>query len=182
MRSAAGFSLPEMMIVVGILAVVGGIAVGSMLSLVRDARADSAMVAAVNALRLARDRAIGERRNFQVRFVSPNRIQIARENIPGPTTTIVHELYLEDDLEFLVMPGVTDTPATFGLNGAISFGPSATRVFTSEGTFVDSTGDPLNGTVYMAVNGQPMSQRAIAILGATALIRPFSWNGRKWTE
>ena len=182
MRSAAGFSLPEMMIVVGILAVVGGIAVGSLLSLVRDARADSAMVAAVNALRLARDRAIGERRNFQVRFVSPNRIQIARENIPGPTTTIVSELYLEDDLEFRVMPGVIDTPATFGLNGAISFGPSATRAFTSEGTFVDSTGDPLNGTVYMAVNGQPMSQRAIAILGATALIRPFSWNGRKWTE
>lgn len=170
------------MIVLGILAVVGGIAVGSMLALVRDSRANSGVVSAVNLLRLARDRAIGERRNFQVRFLTPNHIQIARENIPGPTTTVVQDLYLEDDLEFRVMPSVPDTPDLFGLNGAVSFGPSATRVFTSEGTFVDSTGDPLNGTVFMAVNGQPMSVRAITILGSTALIHAWSWNGKAWSD
>jgi prepilin-type N-terminal cleavage/methylation domain-containing protein len=179
---ARGFSLPEMMIVVGILAVVGGIAAGSILSLVKDARSDSGMVAAVNVLRLARDRAIGERRNFQVRFISPNRIQIARENIPGPTTTVVQDLYLEDDLEFRIIAGVPDTPDMFGQSGAVSFGPSATRVFTSEGSFVDATGDPLNGTVFLAVNGQPMSQRAITILGSTALIRPWAWNGKRWGD
>jgi hypothetical protein len=171
-----------MMITVGIVAVIGGIAVGSLMSLVREARADSGVVAAVNVLRLARDRAIGERRNFQVRFIPPNQIQIARENIPGPTTTVVQDLFLEDDLEFRIMPSVPDTPDLFGLNGAISFGLSTTRVFTSEGTFVDSTGDPLNGTVFMAVNGQPLSQRAITILGSTALIHPWSWNGKRWTD
>jgi prepilin-type N-terminal cleavage/methylation domain-containing protein len=180
---ARGFSLPEMMIVVGILAVVGGIAAGSMLALVKDSRADSGMVAAVNALRLARDRAIGERRNVQVRFIPPNQIQIARENIPGPTTTVLQDLFLEDDLEFRLIAGVPDTPDRFGLSGsAVAFGPSATRVFTSEGSFVDSTGDPLNGTLFMAVNGQPTSVRAITILGSTALIHPWSWNGKAWSD
>jgi prepilin-type N-terminal cleavage/methylation domain-containing protein len=183
LRDARGFSLPEMMIVVGILAVVGGIAAGSMLSLVKDSRADGGMVAAVNVLRLARDRAIGERRNFQVRFIAPNQIQIARENIPGPTTTVVQDLFLEDDLEFRLLAGVPDTPDRFGLGTSpVAFGPSATRVFTSEGTFVDSTGDPLNGTVFMAVNGQPTSARAITILGSTALIHPWRWNGKRWTD
>jgi type II secretory pathway pseudopilin PulG len=171
-----------MMITVGIVAVIGGIAVGSLMSMVRESRADSGVVAAVNVLRLARDRAIGERRNFQVRFIAPNQIQIARENIPGPTTTVVQDLFLENKFEFRVMPSVPDTPDRFGLNGAISFGPSATRVFTSEGTFVDSTGDPLNGTVFMAIEGQLQSQRAITILGSTALIHPWSWNGKLWTD
>jgi hypothetical protein len=170
------------MIVVGILAVVGGIAAGSMLTMVRGARADSSMTAAVNALRVARDRAIGERRNFQVRFISPNKIQIARENIPGPTTTVVSELFLEDDLEFRLMPGVPDTPDHFGNSAAVAFGPSASRSFTSEGTFVDATGDPLNGTVFMAVPGQPHSVRAISILGSTALIHPWRWDGRNWND
>jgi hypothetical protein len=55
-------------------------------------------------------------------------------------------------------------------------------MFTSEGTFVNNTGDPINGTVFMSIPNQANSARAITVLGTTALIRPWHWNGREWVE
>jgi hypothetical protein len=55
-------------------------------------------------------------------------------------------------------------------------------MFTSEGTFVDANGDVLNGTIFLSVPDERNSARAITILGATALIRVWKWNGREWVE
>ena len=55
--------------------------------------------------------------------------------------------------------------------------------FTSEGSFVDSSGDVLNGTMYLGHAGQdPTSARAITIFGATGLVRAWRWDGRNWVE
>jgi hypothetical protein len=80
------------------------------------------------------------------------------------------------------VPGLPDTPDLFGNAAAVSFGPSANRMFTSEGTFVDNTGDVLNGTLFMAVPGEPNSARAISVFGATAFLRTWRWNGSAWVE
>jgi hypothetical protein len=55
-------------------------------------------------------------------------------------------------------------------------------MFTSEGTFVDSDGDALNGTLFLSIPNQVNSLRAITVLGATALIRSWRWNGREWVD
>jgi hypothetical protein len=47
---------------------------------------------------------------------------------------------------------------------------------------VDNTGDVLNGTLFMAVPGEPNSARAISVFGATAFLRTWRWNGSAWVE
>jgi hypothetical protein len=81
---------------------------------------------------------------------------------------------------------VPDTPDRFGgadpPPAAIAFGASVTRMFTSEGTLIDSNGDPINGTVFMSVPGTANSSRAITIFGITGLMRAWRWNGSAWVE
>ena len=53
---------------------------------------------------------------------------------------------------------------------------------TAAYTFVDANGDVLNGTVFLGSPGDPNSARAVTIFGPTALLRPWRWNGKQWTE
>jgi hypothetical protein len=55
-------------------------------------------------------------------------------------------------------------------------------MFTSEGTLVDSTGDAINGTVFLAVGDQMSTARAVTIFGITGLVRSWKWDGSKWVE
>jgi type II secretory pathway pseudopilin PulG len=181
-KTAAGFSLVEIVAVVGIVGTIMGISVPALMTLIADSRSDGAAASAVSAMRVARDRAIGERRNFELRFIPPNQIQLARVALTGGITTIVSDTFLEGNLEFMHVDGTGDTPDGFGSTAEVAFGASPTRMFTSEGTFVDAVGDPLNGTVFLAAKGIPNSSRAITILGATALIHSWRWNGRAWID
>jgi type II secretory pathway pseudopilin PulG len=181
-KAAAGFSLVEIVVVVGMAAAVTGISMPALMTLVADARSDSASTSVVSALRIARDRAIGERRNFELRFIPPNQIQVARVELAGGITTIVSDTFLDGNFEFLHVDGTGDTPDEFGAGADVAFGASPTRMFTSEGTFVDTVGDPLNGTVFLASKSIPNSARAITILGASALIHSWRWNGRAWVD
>jgi hypothetical protein len=95
---------------------------------------------------------------------------------------VLQTIPLESRLKYYLMPGVPDTPDAFGNTTAIAFGPSATRMFTSEGTFVDQSGDELNGTVFMGIQNEPESARAITIFGPTALVKTWNWNGRAWVN
>jgi prepilin-type N-terminal cleavage/methylation domain-containing protein len=179
--SQEGFSLIEVVVALGLLVTLAGAAILIMPSAVRTARADAAVGAALNALRIGRERALVERRNFQVGFLGRNQIQIQRVEYPSLATTVVQNTYLEGGQEFLRF-GSLPEPEAFGWTGAIAFGTTPTLTFTSEGTFVDSSGDVLNGTLYLGVPGDVMSARAITIFGATGLIRSWRWDGRQWVE
>jgi hypothetical protein len=89
---------------------------------------------------------------------------------------------LENRMEFRKQPGVPDTPDGFGNAAAVAFGISPTRMFTSEGTFVDANGDVLNGTLFLSIAGEKNSARAITVFGTTGLLRVWRWDGQKWTE
>jgi prepilin-type N-terminal cleavage/methylation domain-containing protein len=180
--NASGFTLMEVLVSLGIIGVLAGAAIIMMPGFTKQARADGTIAQALNSLRLARDRAIGERRNFEVRFLSTNHIQVARQEIPGPATTVVSDIYLENGQQFLRFSTLADTPDAFGGSTAIAFGVTPTQMFTSEGSFVDSVGDVLNGTVFFGAAGDKNTARAITVFGPTALIRVWRWNGSKWTE
>ena len=177
-----GFTLVEIVVVMAIIGVMSAAASVLVPALIHQARSDGAVTQAVNTLRVARDRAIGERRNVEVRFLGTNHIQIARQEIPGPATTVVADTILEGGEKYLQFTGVPDTPDYFGALGPVAFGGTPAMMFTSEGTFVDSIGDVLNGTVFLGKPGMPTTARAITVFGSTALLHIWKWDGTQWTD
>jgi prepilin-type N-terminal cleavage/methylation domain-containing protein len=189
LRDESGFTLLEILVVVALMGALAAMAIMVSPSFTRTARADASIVQVMDAIRSAREVAISQRRNVELRFIGLNAVQTVRIDIGAAGvqtgTTILRTVELENRMQFLQAPEVTDdTPDGFGDGAAIAFGtPAATRrIFTSEGTFVDQDGDVLNGTVFLAIPDELNSARAITIMGATALIHAFRWNGREWVE
>ena len=181
-HAESGYSLVEIMIVVLLIGVIAGMAVPVTSYMINQSKNDSGIVAALGAVETARDRAIAERRNFELTFVMPNIIRLVREEVPGPATTIVSEFVLENGQEFVKFGSVPDTPDLFGASSAISFSGTAPVMFTSDGSLVDSNGDVINGSVFLGLPGQPDSARAITIFGVSGLTRTWKWRGSKWFE
>ena len=182
LHAAEGFTLLELLIVIAVTGILLGSTVMVASSVVSQSRADAATVSVVNTLSLARTRALTERRNFQVNFIMPNRIQVARVEIPSNVATVVSTVVLENGYKFERFSGLPDTPDKFGGSTAISFGTSPTRLFTSEGAMVDSGGDVLNGSIFLARNGESSSARAVTVFGVTGLLRGWKWTGKEWAE
>jgi Tfp pilus assembly protein FimT len=180
LRDEAGFTILETLVIVAIVGVLSTMAIAGFKSMNGQAKADGAIGTTLNTLRIARDRAIAERRNFEVHFILPNQIEIIREDIPAGTT-VISDTYLESGLKFMALSGVGDTPDAFGGTAPIAF-TATTMMFTSEGTFVDQTGDPTNGTLFIGNPGDFTSARAITILGTTALVHPWRYDGRRWID
>jgi prepilin-type N-terminal cleavage/methylation domain-containing protein len=179
---SSGFTLIELMVVVGIMAVAAGMAVLVMPTALKAAKADGELSTVVGALRTAREQAISQRRNIRVTFTSPNQIAVLRESTDGTSTTLLNTIYLGDSARFLVFSENGDTPDAFGNGSAVAFGTAANWKFSSDGTFVDQNGDPLNGSVFIGRYNEPLSARAVTIFGPTALIRQWRWDGRQWTN
>ena len=177
-----GASLIELMMMLAVIGTVAAVAALVSPAQLRTARADSGLAQVVEVIRSARDLAISSRRNVQLRFLGRNGMQTVRMEVPGPGLTIVRTVELEGRTEFRLVPGVPDTPDRFGNPSALAFGPTPSRMFTSEGTLVDSNGDVLNGTVFLADPADPNSARAITIFGATGAIRTWRWAGAAWQE
>ncbi len=107
---------------------------------------------------------------------------MAQVNVPGPGTTAIESQYLEGRMQYLRFGGVIDTPDGFGNAAAIQIGGPLPAMFTSEGQFVDANGDPTNATIQLGVTSQITTATAITILGPTANIRVYRYDGSKWVE
>ena len=190
-RNEAGFTLLEVLVVVALLGTLAAMAIMVSPAFLKSARADAGIEQAMDTLRLARETAISQRRNVRVVFVGLDAIQTTREDIGAngvvTGTTVLRTVQFENRMQFRVVSGVPNTPDGFSLanaasGGALAFGTATTRMFTSEGTFVNQAGDVLNGTIFLSIQGDSLSARAITIFGPTALIRAWRWNGRDWVE
>lgn len=180
--SRAGFTMLEVLVVLGIVCVLGAMAVLLTPQAVKASKADSGLVRVVSTLRTAREQAISQRRNVRVAFNSPNQIVVFRVELPDGSLTAITTVWLEDGVRFLRFADVPDTPDAFGNGSATSFGEATSIAFTSEGQLIDQHGDPINGTVFLGRLNDPTSARAATIFGPTALIRQWRWNGRQWTS
>jgi hypothetical protein len=118
----------------------------------------------------------------RVSFLGTNRIVVEQINVPGPGTTALETVYLEGRVEYRRFVGPTDTPDGFGNAAAVQIAGPLPVMFTSEGMFTDANGDPTNATIQLGVPGQVSTANAITILGATATIRQYRWDGRIWIE
>lgn len=181
-RKRAGFTLIELMVVLGLIGVMSAVAVMVMPGALLSAKADSGGARVMSALRTAREQAIAQRRTVRITFTAPNMVTVSRVEVPGPGTTVLNTVFLEDGVGFRQFAGVPDTPDAFGSGSATSFGTATAVAFTSEGSFVDQNGDPVNGTVFLGRVNETMSARAVSLFGPTALIRQWRWNGNQWTN
>lgn len=184
-RDERGFSLLELSVVIGILGTLAAIAIMVSPAFMQHAKAESGIAQAVDALRIGRQTAISQRRNVGIEFIGLTAIRTARQDIGTngqvTGTTVLNTVELENNFQFR-LEGLPDTPDGFGNQGAINFGSSPERYFTSEGTLVNQQGDIINGTIFLAIPGDPSSPRAVSIFGATALVRVWRWDGRQWVE
>ena len=179
---ASGFTLIEMLVVVGLIGVLVGVSVMMMPGAIASAKADSGAARLVSVLRIAREaghrpapqRAGDVHRPESDRHLARRGARArARRSSAAPCSRAVWSSGCS--------PGLPDTPDAFGNATATAFGSATTLAFTSEGEFVDQNGDPVNGTVFVGRDSQPLSARAVTIFGPTALIREWRWNGSRWT-
>jgi Tfp pilus assembly protein FimT len=188
--NARGYSVIETMFVVAGVGVLLGTAALFSPDFLRVATADSGLQQLMDALRHAREQAIAERRNIELRFVGNNRIQLVRRDVTGLVengTTVLDTITLEGDVRFGTLAGTSDLSgadnlvAGLGSNG-INTGTTGVPIFTSEGTLVDQAGDPLNVELFIVRGSDLLSSRAATIFGPTALVRGYRWDGRAWGE
>jgi type II secretory pathway pseudopilin PulG len=202
-RAEQGFSLIEMVVVVGLAFTVMAFAVMNTMNSTQNSRANSAMDAVISQLRQARELAIAKRRNVQVQFTAPNQIQLTLLTLPGePIPTAIPPTYLNDNvpggLNFYVFPTLPDTPMGFGNGTAINLqqpggGGSWTCMFTTSGAFVGTAqsaatlyqtanNNPVNASLFLGVTGKTNTARAVTVFGATGRVRSYYWTGSSWQE
>jgi prepilin-type N-terminal cleavage/methylation domain-containing protein len=176
-----GFSAAELMVVVGIVGVVSAMAVFQIGAAQPAIRGDGAMRIIMGNLNTARERSITERRNFIVEFIEPNQVRLERQEVPVGTT-VLSTIPLEGGVRFYLFDHLPDTPEAFGKGGAIDFGAAETILFSTDGTLINQSGAPANGTVFLGIPGQPRSARAVTVLGTTGRVRAYKWDGSRWVR
>ena len=180
-RSERGISLIDTMVTLSILAIVGSMATMHVATVRRSLQGDGAMRLVMAQLNTAREMAITQRRNMEVRFIGTNRLQVVRNDVPTGTTTLTN-IAFESNAEYALVSGVGDTPDAFGNSSAISFATAQTIMFGTNGTLIDNNGFPVNGTIFLSIASIPESFRAVTVLGSTGRVRGYRWNGLAWTR
>ena len=182
-RSQRGLTLVELLLVVGIMGIVGAMGTAQIATVRRSMQGDGAMRLVMSQLNIAREMAVTQRRTMEIKFVGTNWLQIVRHEVPAGLTTL-SSVAFEGNVTYKLIPTITqDTPDTFGRTGApLAFGTATTFTFSTDGTLIDNSGNPLNGTIFLAVVNVDRSQRAVTIMGGTGRVRGFKWNGFGWTR
>jgi Tfp pilus assembly protein FimT len=178
--SSAGYSLIELLVLLALVMVLSAMAGLQVIQARPVLEGDSAMRVVLAQVRLAREQAISQRRFVEVAFIPDAVVRTVREDVPGPSKTILGTVGVERGFTFQLVNRVPDTPDGFGNPAAVSFGTASTIRFTPDGTLVNENGATLNGSVFLARAGEARSARAITVLGATGRIRAYRWNGRAW--
>lgn len=186
--SGRGFSTVEMLIVVAITVIISAMAVLQLQPALANERADDAMKQVIDQLRQAREYSISNRRYVQITFPvvvasgqTQYQVKLTELNAapygPGGANVVLSAVPIQSPLTFYVNPALPDTPDAYGDANAIEFeginnGPIAGMAFQSDGEFVDAgTFLPINGTVFLGVNGQTPMSRAVTVLGTTGRVR-----------
>ena len=177
--SQAGFALAEILVVLALMAVVMGLGMGSFSTEMATAQSDADMNIVYWQLKLAREIAVNQHRDVEVRFASPNAISLVRHNVPSGTT-VLSTAVLEHRATFRLFEGLPDTPDGFGNTAAINFGGASSVMFTPDGNFTDQAGSLVNGSIFLGQADKPLSARAITVFAPTAGLRTYRWTGTAW--
>jgi Tfp pilus assembly protein FimT len=181
--SQRGFSIAELVVVVGMILVLSAVAIINISSSLKGAAADTASQLIVQEMRLARQYAISDRKIYRLTFTSPSGIALNRMKTDSVTTdpsTNDSVSTIPTTVKFQCEPGIPTTPATtpngIGLGtNPIDFGVTDTNtiLFQPDGAGRDSLGRIANGVIYTSISGQLASARAVTVFGSTGNIKAW---------
>jgi len=194
-----GFSMTELSVAIGIILIIFGMAIAAFQPAIQAAKYDAGMRQVLDQLRQAREYSLANRRYVQVSFpVVPTaegpqyEVVITELNSltagGGAVNPVLSTTPIQFPEQFYVYPGYVDTPDAYGNSGAIVFGgtiggPAAGMLFQSDGELVSAaTLQPINGTVFLGVPGNPLSIRAITVLGSTGRVRGWKGADARWFQ
>ena len=190
-RSAQGFSLIELLVVIAMIGVLAAIAIGVTPGMINSAKGQSGAQQLASFLKRHREMAISRRRNIEIQFTLPSTITSFQRAVPDPLVVptpppaLLESMILEGRVEFRRFPAVTpaNTPDLFPIGaGAINLGGADPVLFTSEGSFTDVNGDPINATIFLGIPNQADTANALTIIGTTATVRAWRNNGSQWVQ
>lgn len=187
MRNERGFTLVEILVTMAVLSILAGVGIGVTTTIVRMTRGESGAQQLDAFLKRHRELAIARRRDIEIRFLPPNQVQSAMRAVPDPPAatpppTVLETITFEGGVEYRLFPMVPDTPNAFGNAAAVSVGGNLPVMFSSDGAFVDIDSNPVNATLLTGIEGDALTSGAVTILGATATIERWRWNGAEWTR
>jgi Tfp pilus assembly protein FimT len=207
-----GFSLLEMMIVICVMMIIGGIGFMAVQPALKDAKVNQAFESAMMPLRVARQRAIAERKQYIVCYgiaapagaLTPlgaptaQSIQTFRWDAGTALSaaTQITAITLPIDIQFQTIAGLPNGAATvpdgFGnATVALDFDQNVAGaiknqiMFMPDGSAHDVNGNLNSGILYLARNGDLYSSRSVTLYGATGRIRGWrllNSGGPKWFQ
>jgi prepilin-type N-terminal cleavage/methylation domain-containing protein len=198
--SHRGFSMIELMVVVGLIMIISAMAIVAYLPTLQDARFDTAMREVIDQLRQGREYSIANRRYVAVTFPTvvggggtQYQVVLTQMNSltagAGAANPVLSTTPLNYPAQYLI--GGPDTPDGF-CNGtptsAVEFktqagGTPVSILFQSDGEIVDGAAyQPVNGTIFLAQPGKPSSARAVTVLGTTGRVRGWKGTGTTWFQ
>jgi type II secretory pathway pseudopilin PulG len=192
-RNETGFSLLEVVVVLGIIFVVFGTALFNLGPALNTAKSNTGMELVLGELRRAHERAVDERRIYRVTFVAPQTIQVDVGQVANIASTVTGSapaftqaqppLILPPGVQFAAVAGIPTTAQTtpdgFGTgNKAIDFdissGGGGTQIyFQPDGRALDGANRLNNGVIYIAQPNNLFSSRAVSLYGATGRVKPW---------
>jgi prepilin-type N-terminal cleavage/methylation domain-containing protein len=192
-----GFTMLELLVVVGIIVIVFAMAIAAFVPAIQTAKYDAAMREVLDQLRQAREYSLANRRYVQVTFPTVATAQGPQYQVVltqmnsltaggGAVNPVLSTTPIQYPAQFYVTPGYVDTPDGFGNAAPIVFGqtaggPATGMMFQSDGEFVSAaTLQPIDGTVFMGLPGNPVAGRAVTVLGSTGRVRGWKANGIGW--
>jgi prepilin-type N-terminal cleavage/methylation domain-containing protein len=198
-NQSRGFSLVELMVVVVIILIILAAGFLQIAPIIRNARADTALNYTLNQMRHTRERAIDERRRYELDFVAPRSLIIRQGNKDqfgviqyanaGAPSDQYQQLDLPPDMQFglpgtlpVVAPdalGTQQNPVDFTLTGSAN--PATSLFFSPDGSVADNVGGITNGVVYIARPNDNESCRAVSLFGSTGRLKAWKLIGNTWT-
>lgn len=181
-HESAGFTLLEVLVVTSFIGILSAIGISLLGGWIPRARADAASRLVSYQLIAAREQALAERRNIEVKFIGDDQIQLVKHLLPNGEE-ILRTVPLEYSVKFYKFPSIgTDTPDQFGFPTATYFGGAQKVMFTSDGSMIDDLGVPVSGTILLGLPETQFSARSVTVFGGTGRVRSYRWNGTQWEQ
>jgi len=194
-HDASGFSLMEMMMVVAIIIILASISFVSLVPLLQQQHVVNAYNITMGAMRQARDNAISQRTSYSVTFAAqgsgaPATVTVAPtiSGFQGDQSSNIYQLPTDVNFYAASQLASTSPPDGFGAGTApIDFGYTysgtgaggqTTIYFCPDGSSQNTSGDGTcagsgnwsGGVVYIAMQGNLLSSRALTLWGGTGRV------------
>jgi Tfp pilus assembly protein FimT len=173
--SERGYTYIEVVVTVLIFMCASGMALAGLSAAMPSLRVNGQLNRLMGALHYARELSISSRRDVEVRFDPEQSSMTVIRRDPGGVETTVQNVVFEYNVRFVKYTGMGDTPEAYGADDVVDFGDAQELLFVSDGSLVDETGIPVNGTIFLGLEGRPHTARAVTLTGSTARARYYTW-------